>query len=97
MGTAREEMHGFATRWIPRFEEWGYGQLFETMDFSNDCRALRFEMDCGEAFEAAYPGCFRNAVGDRARDRRLRGRRASGLGIALGVALLQPLERLRGL
>ena len=48
MGTAREEMHGFATRWIPRFEEWGYGQLFETMDFSNNCRALGFEMDCGE-------------------------------------------------
>ena len=43
MGTAREEMHGFATRWIPRFEEWGYGQLFETMEFSDDCRALGFE------------------------------------------------------
>ena len=31
------------------------------MDFSDDCRVLGFEMDCGEAFEAAYPGCFRNA------------------------------------
>lgn len=61
MGTAREEMHGFATRWIPRFEEWGYGQLFETMEFSDDCRALGFEMDCGEAFEDAYPRCFRSA------------------------------------
>lgn len=57
----REKLHEFAMKWIPRFENWGYGQLFEEMDFSDDCRALGFEMDCGQAFETAYPGCFRNA------------------------------------
>lgn len=31
------------------------------MEFSDDCRALGFEMDCGEAFEDAYPRCFRSA------------------------------------
>lgn len=46
----------------PRFEEWGYGQLFETMEFSDDCRALGFEMDCGQAFTEAFPGCFRDPV-----------------------------------
>lgn len=95
--TACEDMHAFAMRWIPRFEDWGYGQLFETMDFSDDCRALGFEMDCGGGVRGGLPRLLPQRGGDRARDRRLRGRRASGLGIALGVALLQPLERLRGL
>lgn len=54
-------LHEFAIKWIPRFDSWGYSQLFETMEFSDDCRALDFEMDCGQAFETAYPGCFRNA------------------------------------
>ena len=62
MGATREELHEFAMRWIPRFEGWGYGQLFETMEFSDDCRALGFEMDCGQAFTEAFPGCFRDPV-----------------------------------
>lgn len=61
MDAAHEDLHEFAMRWIPRFEKWGYCQLFETMDFADDCRTLGLEMDCGAAFEAAYPGCFRNA------------------------------------
>ena len=60
--TACEDLHAFAMRWISRFEDWGYGQLFETMDFSDDCRALGFEMDCCQAFTEAFPDCFRDPV-----------------------------------
>lgn len=63
---AREMLHEFAMKWIPRFEDWGYNQLFETMEFSDDCRALGFEMDGGQAFTDAFPGCFRDPVATEA-------------------------------
>lgn len=63
---AREMLHEFAMKWIPRFEDWRYNQLFETMEFSDNCRALGFEMDGGQAFTDAFPGCFRDPVATKA-------------------------------
>ena len=62
MGARREELHEFTMRWIPRFETWGYTQLFDGPEFADDCRALGFEMDSGRAFTEAFQGCFRDPI-----------------------------------
>lgn len=61
-----EVLAQFARKWSPCFQWWPYNMLFETMEFANDCRALGFEMDGGQAFTDAFPGCFRDPVATEA-------------------------------
>lgn len=54
----KEKIIEFSKKYIGFFEQ-EYGSIeskyrfFDTDSFSNDCRALGFEMDCGNAFIAA--------------------------------------------
>lgn len=58
----RQQVSAFANKWSSRFEDWGYTQLFDEQEFADDCRALSFEMDGGQAFTDAFPGCFQDPV-----------------------------------
>lgn len=61
-----EVLAQFEHKWSPRFQWRPYNMLFETMEFAEDCGALGFKMDCGEAFTEAFPGCFRDAAATEA-------------------------------
>ncbi len=56
----------FSGKWLTRFQRWPSNMLFEEPEFADDCRMMGFEMDSGEAFEEAFPGCFRDAVSTKA-------------------------------
>lgn len=54
------DIEKFADKYIDFFEHdflrdpQSYNRFFENEEFPNDCRALGFEMDCGESFINAY-------------------------------------------
>jgi len=54
---ANKDVHAFAVKWFDKFRDTKtVCHEVEDPDFSDECFSLGFEMDCGKAFEAAYPG-----------------------------------------
>ena len=55
-----EALEKFANKYISYFENEfeptgkSYYRFFDSIEFPNDCRALGFDMDCGESFIKAY-------------------------------------------
>lgn len=52
-----QEIHSFAVKWFNLFRN-AKATFHEVEDptFADECSALNFQMDCGAAFEKAYPG-----------------------------------------
>ena len=50
-----EQVHLFATKWIEKFRDRRISYI-ELVDhyLADDCRALGFQMDCGNAFSEKY-------------------------------------------
>ena len=51
-----KKIYNFAIKWINKFREknWNFHDIFESDKFPNECRELKFEMDCGNKFVEAY-------------------------------------------
>lgn len=51
-----EQIHHFAIKWLDQFQKSNvnYESIFEGSNMADDCRALGFEMDCGQAFSETY-------------------------------------------
>lgn len=51
----KQQIHNFALKWIAKFQDENINYL-ELVDcsFSDECFALGFEMDCGNAFRERY-------------------------------------------
>lgn len=53
---SNQDIHAFAVKWFDVFRNTKtVNRDVETSAFSDECFALGFEMDCGKAFEKAYP------------------------------------------
>lgn len=51
-----DDVHAFAVKWFDKFRETKtVSHEVEEPAFADECFWLGFEMDCGKAFEAAYP------------------------------------------
>ncbi len=50
-----DELVAFGCKWLPKFRDIrvSYCELFDSLDFSSDCFALGFEMNCGNSFGSA--------------------------------------------
>lgn len=50
-----DELVAFTRKWLLRFRDIrvSYCELFDSLDFSSDCFALGFEMNCGNSFGSA--------------------------------------------
>lgn len=57
--TDLKQINEFACKWIEKFSDPNV-QYIELVDhwMADDCRALGFEMDCGQAFSEKYDGAF---------------------------------------
>lgn len=54
---ANKDIHAFAVKWFDKFRDTKtVSREVEDPAFADECFSLGFEMDCGKAFEAAYPG-----------------------------------------
>lgn len=54
--TANQDIHAFAVKWFDMFRNTKtVNHEVEDSTFADECFSLGFEMDCGKAFEAAYP------------------------------------------
>ena len=54
--SSNADIHAFAVKWLDEFlHTKTVIEEIETSAFSDECFALGFEMDCGRAFERAYP------------------------------------------
>ena len=51
----KQQIHDFALKWLSKFQNENVNYL-ELVDyaFSDDCFAIGFEMDCGNAFQEKY-------------------------------------------
>ncbi|GMW04540.1 MAG: hypothetical protein AMXMBFR85_05230 [Dehalococcoides mccartyi] len=53
---ANDNVHAFAVKWFDKFRDTKtVSHEVEEPAFADECFSLGFEMDCGKAFEAAYP------------------------------------------
>lgn len=52
----KQEILNFSEKWIRKFQDknMNFYDIFDTDEFSNECRRLKFEMDCGKSFEDKY-------------------------------------------
>lgn len=50
-----KEIHEFAIRWFEKYRSSSTKEYEVEEGFGDECFALGFEMDCGNAFEAAFP------------------------------------------
>lgn len=50
-----KEIQEFAIRWLEKYRSSRTTELEVEENFADECFALGFEMDCGEAFEMAFP------------------------------------------
>jgi hypothetical protein len=57
-----KEIHEFAIRWLEKYRSSNTTEHEVEESFADECCALGFKMDCGKAFEAAFPD--KNAFND---------------------------------
>jgi len=50
-----KDIHEFAVRWFEKYRSPSTSEHEVEEGFADECFALGFEMDCGKAFEAAFP------------------------------------------
>lgn len=57
-----KEVHNFALKWLAKFQDKSVSYI-DLVDhaLADDCRALGFRMDCGQAFLAKYGNAVKDA------------------------------------
>lgn len=51
----KDQVNCFALKWLAKFQDISATERSVTDGFAEDCFALGFKMDCGQAFDEAYP------------------------------------------
>ena len=52
---ANKDVHEFAIRWVEKYRSSSTKEYEVEESFGDECFALGFEMDCGNAFEDEFP------------------------------------------
>ena len=50
-----KDIYGFAMKWFNKFKNnYNFYDIFDNLDFPNECKRLNFEMDCDNSFINKY-------------------------------------------